>query len=220
MRPKKFFLNIVYEDELIIVVNKPAGFLTIADAKTPRDHCLYHQVYEHVNRQSGGRIFIVHRLDKDTSGLIIFAKNAELKERLQSLFEAQLVTRRYEAVVEGVLKKKDRIKVHLFTDRFNNIFVGSKGDIAITNYRVVATDGSNSYLDIDLITGRRNQIRASLESIGHPIIGDKKYHGQKNDRLLLNAYRLAFPAEEKLLRQHEFETKKIFSSRFFDQIKR
>ena len=103
-------MKIIYEDEDVIVVDKPSGLITIKDEKTPVEATLYHQVYEHVKKQNG-RIFIVHRLDKDTSGLVIFAKNAEMKTLLQKQFEEQKVVRKYEALVEGKIKKeKDRLK--------------------------------------------------------------------------------------------------------------
>lgn len=204
-------LRIVFEDKRIIVVDKPAGLLTIADNKTDPRNCLYHQVYEHVNRSTGQRIFIVHRLDKDTSGLLIFAKDAEAKIFLQKQFEEQNVIRSYEAVVSGeIKKKKDRIKLHLFTDRFNNVFVGKKGELAVTDYEVISSEKERTLVDIRLLTGKRNQIRASFDYIGHPIIGDKKYHGLKNSRLLLNAYSLSFLSEGFISEEFSFTIPKIF----------
>ena len=155
-------MKIIYEDEDVIVVDKPSGLITIKDEKTPVEATLYHQVYEHVKKQNG-RIFIVHRLDKDTSGLVIFAKNAEMKTLLQKQFEEQKVVRKYEALVEGKIKKeKDRLKVYLITDKFNNVFATNKnknGQLAITDYRLISSNDEKSYVDISIErNGDKNEL--------------------------------------------------------------
>lgn len=208
---RKAALKIVYEDDDMIVVDKPAGQLTIRTERSDPTDCLYHQVYTHVQKVSGQRIFVVHRLDKDTSGLLVFAKSAEVKEVLQKQFENQKVRRLYEAVVEGTgLKKSDRLKVHLFLDKFNNVFVGKKGDIAITDYTIYKIEADRTILDISLVTGKRNQIRATFASIGHPLIGDRKYGGLKGENLALRAYKLVFEDENYPYKTREFETYKKY----------
>ncbi len=200
-------IDIIYEDDEVIVCNKRCNQLTIG--KDYNDfNSLYHEVYEHVHKQNGGRIFIVHRLDKDTSGIIIFAKTGIVKEKLQAIFESHQLERKYEAVVEGKMKGKGTIKVNLSEDKFHNVFVTKKGVEAITKYEVLNIKDNRSLLDIELVTGKRNQIRASLSSIGHTIIGDKKYNGIKNSRLLLNAYKLVFPNGS--LKVNEFKISKLF----------
>lgn len=208
---RKPALKIIYEDDDLIVVDKPSGLLTIRTDRSDPSDCLYHQVYTHVQSTSKQRIFVVHRLDKDTSGLLVFAKNPEVKEYLQKQFENQKVRRLYEAVVEGtVLKKTDRIKVHLFLDKFNNVFVGHKGDIAITDYTVYKVEADRTIVDISLVTGKRNQIRASFAYIGHPLIGDRKYGGKKGEKLALRAYKLVFEDEDYPYKKREFETYKKY----------
>jgi len=200
-------LNIVYEDDEVIVCNKRSNQLTIG--KDYNDfNSLYHEVYEYIHKKNGGRIFVVHRLDKDTSGIIIFAKTGTVKEKLQSIFENHQVERKYEAVVEGKMKGKGTIKVNLSEDKFHNVFVTKKGVEAITKYEVLNIKDNRSLLDIELVTGKRNQIRASLAFLGHTIIGDKKYNGIKNNRLLLNAYKLVFP--NGTLKVNEFQISKLF----------
>ena len=204
MKRKILKMKIIYEDEDVIVVDKPSGLITIKDEKTPVEATLYHQVYEHVKKQNG-RIFIVHRLDKDTSGLVIFAKNAEMKTLLQKQFEEQKVVRKYEALVEGKIKKeKDRLKVYLITDKFNNVFATNKnknGQSAITDEK--------SYVDISILTGKRNQIRASFALIGHPIVGDKKYGSTIKKGLSLRAYELLFD-DNLNLKKKQFTINKYF----------
>ena len=200
-------MKIIYEDEDVIVVDKPSGLITIKDEKTPVEATLYHQVYEHVKKQNG-RIFIVHRLDKDTSGLVIFAKNAEMKTLLQKQFEEQKVVRKYEALVEGKIKKeKDRLKVYLI-----NVFATNKnknGQLAITDYRLISSNDEKSYVDISILTGKRNQIRASFALIGHPIVGDKKYGSTIKKGLSLRAYELLFD-DNLNLKKKQFTINKYF----------
>ena len=190
-------MKIIYEDEDVIVVDKPSGLITIKDEKTPVEATLYHQVYEHVKKQNG-RIFIVHRLDKDTSGLVIFE---------------QKVVRKYEALVEGKIKKeKDRLKVYLITDKFNNVFATNKnknGQLAITDYRLISSNDEKSYVDISILTGKRNQIRASFALIGHPIVGDKKYGSTIKKGLSLRAYELLFD-DNLNLKKKQFTINKYF----------
>ncbi len=200
-------IDIIYEDDEVIVCNKRCNQLTIG--KDYNDfNSLYHDVYEYVHRKNGGRIFVVHRLDKDTSGIIIFAKTGTVKEKLQTIFEKHQIERKYEAVVEGKMKGKGTIKVNLSEDKFHNVFVTKKGVEAITKYKVLKIKDNRSLLDIELVTGKRNQIRASLSFLGHTIIGDKKYNGIKNSRLLLNAYKLAFP--NGTLKVNEFQISRLF----------
>lgn len=187
-------IQIVYEDRNIIVVNKESGLLTIGTNKE-RARTLYNEVKEYVKKQyPKNKIFIVHRLDKDTSGLVLFAKSELEKKKWQSIWNE--VSRKYYAVVEGKLKKKQgKIDLKLYETKSLDVVVNNKlGKRCITNYRVIDSNNSYSLLEIDIKTGRRNQIRASLDYIGHPIIGDKKYNSKKNPlkRLGLHAYLLEY----------------------------
>ncbi len=187
-------LDIIYEDKELLVVNKPNNKLTIANNKI-KYNTLYHEAREYVKKQNPkNKIFIVHRLDEQTSGDVLFAKSEKLKHLLQDNWESY--SREYIAITEGHLpKKKDTLKFYLKESKTLEVYVtNNKKDakLAITNYEVLKENKDTSVLKIDIKTGRKNQIRASLAHIGNPIIGDKKYHAKTNPikRLGLHANRL------------------------------
>ena len=217
MKKRKEYLRIVYEDENIIVVNKKDKLLTIRDPKHPFDDNLYSQVSYYVKKNNPiNKIFIVHRLDKDTSGLVIFAKNIKYKNILQKEFENKDVVRIYECVCSDKINGELPIvlKNYLFTDKFNNVFVSKRktDTLAITEILKCEydKDKNESKLIVKIDTGKKNQIRCQLANISHPIVGNKKYNGKKAERLKLNFYHLEFPNLKKLLKQSIFITKKIF----------
>ena len=165
-------LNIIYEDKEILVVNKPAKLLTVATDKEEM-RTLYHEVREYLHKKNQ-KVFVVHRLDKDTSGLVLFAKNPKLKEMLQNNWLRY--TREYIAVVEGKLPKpKDTLRFYLQEDKTHHVHVSDKGLSSVTEYEVLDTNKTQSLISVRIKTGRKNQIRASLAYIGNPIVGDKKY---------------------------------------------
>lgn len=144
------------------------------------------------SKKNHEKIFIVHRLDKETSGLVLFCKSEELRNQIQENWEKITVKREYVAVVVGILeKKKDRLVSYLKENKENFVYVSKtkEGKQAITNYEVIK-ENQNSLLRIRIETGRKNQIRVQLNEIGHPIIGDLKYGNYKAKRLLLCANRL------------------------------
>lgn len=201
---KKDKLDIIYEDKFIIVVNKPAHLLTIATSKE-KERTLYHKVLEYEKKKNkNNKIFVVHRLDKDTSGLVLFAKDEKTKKVLQDNWDK--VKRKYIAVVEGKVEKKSAtIKSYL---KENNNFVtystsDKNGKLAITKYILLNTSKAYSLLDVEIFTGRKNQIRVHMNDQGHSIIGDKKYGAKTNPlkRLGLHAYYLEFthPTTKKLI---------------------
>ena len=182
-------LNIIYEDKDILVVNKPAKLLTVATDKEEM-RTLYHEVREYLHKKNQ-KVFVVHRLDKDTSGLVLFAKNPKLKEMLQNNWLRY--TREYIAVVEGKLPKlKDTLRFYLQEDKTHRVYVSDKGLSSVTEYEVLDTNKTQSLIKVRIKTGRKNQIRASLSYIGNPIVGDKKYEAKINSlsRLGLHANRL------------------------------
>ena len=182
-------LNIIYEDKEILVVNKPAKLLTVATDKEEM-RTLYHEVREYLHKKNQ-KVFVVHRLDKDTSGLVLFAKNPKLKEMLQNNWLRY--TREYIAVVEGKLpKSKDTLRFYLQEDKTHRVYVSDKGLSSVTEYEVLDTNKTQSLIKVRIKTGRKNQIRASLAYIGNPIVGDKKYEARINSlsRLVLHANRL------------------------------
>ena len=163
------------------------------------------------------RLFVVHRLDRDTSGLLVFARSARVKDALQSAFEQGAVERRYEAVVTGrklPLGQTLRVTINLAQDKKGNIrVVPTGGKECVTYVKCLAQGAQRALLDISLLTGRRNQIRLSLVTLGCPILGDRKYRGQPAERMMLNAYLLDFPAELGLKRSH-FEVPRLFAKGF------
>ena len=187
--------EVLFEDDHIIVVNKPSGLLTIATAKE-KDRTLYHIVREYlISKDRNARVFIVHRLDKDTSGVVVLAKDEKTKNQLQENWNEYVSLREYVAVVHGHLKKdSDRIVQMLSETKTNLVYVSKKEDAkeAITNYKVVKTSDKYSLVSINIETGRKNQIRVAFNSLGNPIVGDKKYGDVKDNenRLYLHANRL------------------------------
>ncbi len=203
---KKEKLNIVYEDKSLIVVNKPSGMLTISNEKI-KDNTLYHQVSLYLKKQNkNNKVFIVHRLDKDTSGLIILAKSVKVKEILQRDWEN--VKRGYIAIVSGhVEKEKDTLTSYLMTTKTHYVYStkNKKGKLAVTEYERLNYNNLYSALKINIKTGRRNQIRVQLKDINHPIVGDKTYNDEKNKhvkRLCLHANYLEFthPLTQKIVK--------------------
>ena len=179
--------KIIYEDKDIIVVDKPSGLLTISTSKE-KEKTLYSILSNYVKKDNkNNKIFVVHRLDKDTSGVIIFAKNEKIKEYLQSNWNENAI-RKYVAICHGNMKDKDVIKLKLKTSDSNMTYVSPNGELAITEYKKISGDNNKSYVEINILTGKKNQIRVSFSHIGNPIFGDKKY-GIKDDakRLMLHA---------------------------------
>lgn len=210
--------DILYEDKEILVVYKKSGLLTIGTDKDPT-HNLYHYVREYLNSKRQ-KAFIVHRLDKDTSGILIFSKSPWIKEKLQKAFEEGTVTRLYEAIVsEKNLKRQNyHVEEYLaFDPKSGNVYVTKdheNGKKAITLMKVDHENSLGTVLRIKILTGRRNQIRLALKTVSLTLLGDKKY-GNKEDkktkRMFLNAYYLAFP-ESLHLRQNVFSVKPLWLS--------
>ena len=200
-------MNIIFENKEILVVEKESGELTIKTEKNEKN-TLYEQASTYVKKQfPKNKIFIVHRLDKDTSGLVIFAKNQDVKTRLQNNWDK--VKREYLAIVEGHLpKKKDTLKCYLAEDKTFRVYKTNdktKGKLAITEYEVIKENNKYSLLKINIKTGRKNQIRVQLADIGNPILGDKKYNkGTTYKRLALHANLIEYKDKDKL---YHFETK-------------
>lgn len=184
-------LKIVYEDKHILIVEKDSGVLTISTEKE-KYNTLYHEVYEYIKKKNQ-KIFIVHRLDKDTSGLVLFAKSEKVKEYFQDHWSD--VIRKYYAITYGnKMPDKGEIKVNLSETSTLKTYVNPNGKLAITKYTKLLEKGKYNLIDVEILTGRKNQIRVSLTYIGYPIVGDKKYGTAPNPlrRLCLHAYMLDF----------------------------
>lgn len=201
--------DILYEDNYIIVVNKPAGLLTISTAKE-KEKTLYHYVSSYLKEKNkSNKVFIVHRLDKETSGVVVFAKDEKTKNMLQKDWNRLVSVREYTAVVHGLMSKKSaRLVDKLMETKTNLVYITKKqdGKEAITNYKVIKENSKYSLLKINIETGRKNQIRVQLENIGNPIVGDNKYgekDGMKRLYLHANKLKMFYPIMKK---EMEFKT--------------
>ena len=190
-------LRLVHEDEHLVVIEKPAGLLTIA-TETERERTAYYLLGDWMRARGGGRIFVVHRLDRETSGLLVFAKSLAVKQVLQAQFRARTPERVYVARVEGVVHAPEgTLRGHLVEDRALRVRTarpGGPGQEAITRYRVLERARGATLLELALVTGRRGQIRAQLAALGHPIVGDRAYGSRRDPlrRVCLHATRLGF----------------------------
>lgn len=230
-------LRVVYEDDALIVVEKKNGLLTVPVKADSKETTVFSILKEYVRKQSHrNTVHVVHRLDRETSGLLVFAKSPELQEYMRTYWR-QLVTKRsYVALVEGKLEKNEGKITSWLTEDSRTALVSSSpvdngGQLAITNYKVLKesalqTDEADlkieySLVELNLETGRTNQIRVHMASMGHPVVGDRKYgHGNESspiDRLCLHARTLEFihPMTEKKVR-FEASTPKEFA-RIFTQ---
>ena len=204
-------LPIIFENEEFIVINKPSGLLTIPN-DNEKGRTAYRMVNDYVQQKDKhNRVFVVHRLDEDTSGVLMFAKNPKIKDILQKNWNDIVLERGYYAIVEGKMpKQQDTLVNYLAENSLNLMYVTSdkvKGKKCLTQYNVLKSNEKYSLLDVNIDTGRKNQIRVQLGHIGHHVIGDDKY-GEPSDpikRLGLHAYKLKFvhPVTKKIV---EFKT--------------
>lgn len=198
-------IDIIYEDKDIIVINKPSGLLTVATEKE-KNKTAYHLVMEYLKKKNkNNRIFIIHRLDKDTSGIIMFAKNERAKHLYQDNWNDIVKKRCYYAVIDGKMENKEGTIKSYLKENSNMVYSvkDRSGKLAITEYKVLKERKNISLLDINLKTGRKNQIRVHMKENKTPILGDLKY-GEKSkliNRLALHAYKLELinPVTKKLL---------------------
>ena len=190
-------LRLVHEDDHLVVVDKPAGLLTIA-TETERERTAYRLLGDWVRARGGGRIFVVHRLDRETSGLLVFARSLAVKQALQAQFRGRTPERVYVARVEGVVRGPEgTLTGSLVEDRALRVRLardGGRGKEAITRYRVLERARGATVLELVLVTGRRGQLRAQLAALGHPIVGDRAYGSRRDPlrRVCLHATRLGF----------------------------
>jgi RluA family pseudouridine synthase len=205
-------LEILYEDKAILVVEKPAGLLTMGTA-TNKSGTAYYILTDYVRKgsvKSPNRLFIVHRLDQSTSGVLVFAKSQEVKLWLQAHWED--VQKEYIAVVHGKLTPGEgTITSYLAENKAYVVYStadASKGKLAKTAYRVLKERGRFSLVEIDLLTGRKNQIRVHMADRGHPVVGDRRYGDAKDGykRLALHALKISF-MHPTTREQMTFETK-------------
>jgi tRNA pseudouridine32 synthase/23S rRNA pseudouridine746 synthase/23S rRNA pseudouridine1911/1915/1917 synthase len=189
---------IIYEDSDILVVDKPPGLLTIGTDKE-KSRTAYFILTDYVRKgqaKSRKRIFIVHRLDRDTSGIVVFAKTSDAKHFLQSHWDE--TKKRYLAVVHGTFEKTSAtISTYLAENKARSVYSTSdttKGRLAHTAYKVLKQTQDLALLEVDLLTGRKHQARVHLAGVGHPVVGDNRYGRDKgtHKRLALHATSISF----------------------------
>ena len=184
---------ILYEDDELLVIDKPAGLLSVATEKE-KLKTAYRMASDYLKGR-GQKVFIVHRLDKDTSGVLIFAKSEKVKRAWQDNWDALVRQRGYLALVEGApAQDEGTICSYLKETQTHLVYSvdrpGGSAKEAITHYRLLARKGALSLLEVELATGRKNQIRVHMKELGCPVTGDKKYGAALNDlgRLGLHAH--------------------------------
>ena len=204
-------LPIIFENDEFIVINKPSGLLTVP-SDNEKGRTAYRMVNDYLQQKDKHmRAFVVHRLDEDTSGVLMFAKNPKTKDILQKNWSDIVLERGYYAIVEGKMEKSEGTLINYLKENSLNLMYVTQdkvtGKKCVTHYKVVRTNSEYSLLDLNIDTGRKNQIRVQLGHIGHHVIGDDKYGEPKDPlkRLGLHAYKLKFvhPVTKKIF---EFKT--------------
>ena len=215
-------LRVIYEDNALIIVEKKNGLLTVPYNPKSSEMTVLSILKDYVKKQSRkANVYVVHRLDRETSGVLVFAKSPELQEYMRTYWRQLVSKRTYVALVEGILEKKEGIITSWLTEDQQTMMVYSSqtdngGQKAITHYKVVKESAvpsveqdlvdEYSLVELNLETGRTNQIRVHMQSIGHPVVGDRKYgNGNESspvDRLCLHAKVLEFihPMTERKIR--------------------
>jgi RluA family pseudouridine synthase len=194
---RHFTINIVYEDDEFIAIDKPQGLLSVESDKES-DQTAFNYVFNYLQSKNKlQRPYVLHRIDKETSGVLVFAKDVRIHSMLKLRWNELVQTREYYAIVEGKLDRKEDTITSYLKENQNNLMYSSKdpsGEYAITNYRVVKENTLYSLLRVNIETGRKNQIRVHMQDLGHPIVGDDKYGHTKNPlkRLGLHASKLIF----------------------------
>ncbi|MDE6116268.1 MAG: RluA family pseudouridine synthase [Duncaniella sp.] len=191
-------LKLVYEDDDIIVVNKGYGLLSMGTDKI-KEGTAYSILRDYLKWQDPrNKLFIVHRLDRDTSGLMVFAKSVEAKERLQHNWNNMVLSRKYLAVVEGKPEPEEgEVRSYLAENSRFEVYSTNnpaEGQLAITRYKTLRSRNGYSLMEVTLDTGRKNQIRVHMKDLGHPITGDRRYGAKSSPihRMALHAQTLRF----------------------------
>ncbi|PCI99592.1 MAG: RNA pseudouridine synthase [Flavobacteriales bacterium] len=226
MKEKYEGVKVIFEDDDIIVIDKKSGLLSIGSEKEKKQ-TVYRIVTNHIQQLNPiARLFVIHRLDREASGLMVFAKNKQTQVDLKGSWADTFSKNLYLAVTEGTIEEDTKtIKSYLNESKALIVYSGNNpklGKLALTNYNVIKKNEFYTMLEATQETERKNQLRVHLKSIGHPILGDKKYESKENpiNRTAVHLRKISFihPATEKLM---EFETKvpedflKIFRHNFY-----
>lgn len=213
-------LDIIYEDDELIAINKPSGLLSI-ESDNEKTNTAYRMLTNYVQRKDKKcRIYIVHRIDKDTSGVLVVAKNENIKNKLQHNWANIVKNREYIAICEGVFENEEGTIKSYLKENINHLMYSSKdksGKYSITHYQVLKSNGKYSMVDVKIDSGRKNQIRVHMLDLNHKVVGDEKYGPVSNpiNRLGLHAYKLEFihPVNHKLM-SFKANIPEIFNSLF------
>ncbi len=200
-RPFRVFKNsklrIMFEDDYIIVIDKSSGLLSMGTDRD-KEKTAYYILSDYLKKQDPrNKIFIVHRLDRETSGVMLFAKTANAQTILQRDWDNMVLDRKYHAIIEGTPEKETgELRSYLAENNAMNVYSTDPeaGKLAITQYKVAKSKGRYSLVELTLLTGRKNQIRVHMSEFGFPVAGDKKYGARTNPgkRLMLHASKLQF----------------------------
>lgn len=186
---KEDTLKIIYEDNNIIVIDKPTKILTISNSRE-KENTLYRKVSDYLRKEKE-KVFIIHRLDYDTSGVIMFAKNQKIQKLYQDNWNNIAKKREYIAIVEGITDDKGHIESYLKQSKTLEVYSSKNKDglFSITDYEKIKNNNKYSMLRVLISTGRRNQIRCHMKDINHPLVGDFRYNAKTNPckRLMLHA---------------------------------
>lgn len=197
-------IDILYEDKDIIVINKPCGLLSISNSKE-KELTAFKLVREYIRSLNPKLyLFVIHRLDEDTSGVLMFAKNEKTKKLFQDNWNDIVKKRIYLAQVEGTIPNEGKFHTYLKENKLGKVYSSKDktGKEAITLYKVLKKFKDKTLVEVNILTGRRNQIRVHFSENGNPIIGDKKYDSKvKSNRMMLHASKLELidPRTNKLL---------------------
>lgn len=191
-------IEVIYEDNEFLVVNKKPNLLTVSTEKE-KNRTLFANVYDYVKElDKHNKIFIVHRLDKETSGIVLFAKNQKIKDLLQEKWNDIVTLREYQAVVEGkITPSSGEKRMYLKENKEKVVYKTNdkeQGKLAITKYKTITSNEKYSLVTLEILTGRKNQIRVAMQDLKTPIVGDKKYKAKTDPlkRLMLHATKLEF----------------------------
>ena len=190
--PFKSKIDIVYEDDSVVVVNKPAGILIHSDGINETDTLLNRVAYHYHGHVD---VKVIHRIDYDTTGLVLFSKNALSHAYLNYQMENGLIKKEYECIVHGTFKEKEGIidkAIGSNRHENNKYLVTKNGKKAITKYKVIACKANKSLLSVEILTGRTHQIRVHMAYINHPICSDKIYYKYEDMPLMLMSKKLTF----------------------------
>lgn len=192
--PLRYNLDIIYEDEYILVVNKPSGVIIYPENKELSNTMANYVAYYYTKTNQNRTIRHVHRLDTDTTGCLVYAKDILTHSYLSNLFENSNVKKEYNAIVYGIIEKSGKIEAPIARNRHNNLMmVSSHGAHALTLYKPLKHIDGNTLLNVEIKTGKTHQIRVHMSSIKHPLLGDKMY-GSKDGypRVMLHCSHIGF----------------------------